>query len=440
MSLEARCGEAAKRLAGTDFVRIVSDDDADGIAAAGVMTRALDRASVPFHLTLDRLHVDEYAGLEAHDAVLLLDQGAGELDRLATHPGQVTILDHHQVEGRAPHALHVNPNEEGVDGTTECCTSTLAMLVALEMGPDNVDLAPVAMAGIVGDRQHVPSVQATNASLVDHLVGENALQAKSWPPLDPDRALAEQLAESVDPFLLDVSGDPNQAQAFVEALGLNPTTPPSMLAADDMRRLTSAIVAHLSAQSAEARACERVAGTRYTGKVAGRAVNAGTLAGMFNACEREDEASLGVAIAHESTSAFDQAHEHASAYDESLLEGLLELVDDPPTPMTAIQVFDAVDPDLVGAHCGLGMTYVFDPSKPTLGLKRSDGNLKISSRATKGLVDAGVDLSIAMSEAADAVDGNGGGHPIAAGAMIPAENREAFLDHVDDIVGDQLGR
>jgi len=44
-----------------------------------------------------------------------------------------------------------------------------------------------------------------------------------------------------------------------------------------------------------------------------------------------------------------------------------------------------------------------------------------------------------MREASRAVDGDGGGHDVAAGATIPAGSQESFVDHADEIVGTQLG-
>jgi RecJ-like exonuclease len=44
-----------------------------------------------------------------------------------------------------------------------------------------------------------------------------------------------------------------------------------------------------------------------------------------------------------------------------------------------------------------------------------------------------------MGESATAVDGEGGGHDVAAGATIPEDSRRTFLDRADAIVGDQLG-
>jgi single-stranded-DNA-specific exonuclease len=62
----------------------------------------------------------------------------------------------------------------------------------------------------------------------------------------------------------------------------------------------------------------------------------------------------------------------------------------------------------------------------------------VSARGSGFLVRDGLDLSVVMSEAADAVGGGGGGHDVAAGATIPREQRDTFLEEADRIVGEQM--
>jgi RecJ-like exonuclease len=67
-----------------------------------------------------------------------------------------------------------------------------------------------------------------------------------------------------------------------------------------------------------------------------------------------------------------------------------------------------------------------------------DNETRISSRGTKYLTDKGLDLALALREAAAEVGGRGGGHPVASGATIPRGEEDAFLEVVDYIVGKQL--
>jgi RecJ-like exonuclease len=56
------------------------------------------------------------------------------------------------------------------------------------------------------------------------------------------------------------------------------------------------------------------------------------------------------------------------------------------------------------------------------------------------MIKKGVDLSYALGEAAKSFNGAGGGHTIAAGAVVPFKDLENFIDIVDEIVGTQINK
>ena len=76
--------------------------------------------------------------------------------------------------------------------------------------------------------------------------------------------------------------------------------------------------------------------------------------------------------------------------------------------------------------------------KPVIGLSRLHNDIKVSGRATRYLVERGVNLGSALADASVNFGGQGGGHDIAAGAMIPYEAKDNFLHLVDQIVEHQL--
>ena len=66
------------------------------------------------------------------------------------------------------------------------------------------------------------------------------------------------------------------------------------------------------------------------------------------------------------------------------------------------------------------------------------GKIKISARGTAYLLDKGLDLAVALGEAAASVNGVGGGHSIASGATIPSDSDKKFLEELDKIIGSQM--
>ena len=87
----------------------------------------------------------------------------------------------------------------------------------------------------------------------------------------------------------------------------------------------------------------------------------------------------------------------------------------------------------VALSCGL-----IEDSKPVLGLSRLHNDIKISGRTVRYMVAKGVDLGKALHDSSANFNGTGGGHDIAAGAMIPYEAKDNFLHLVDEMVEYQL--
>ena len=64
----------------------------------------------------------------------------------------------------------------------------------------------------------------------------------------------------------------------------------------------------------------------------------------------------------------------------------------------------------------------------------------ISSRGTPYQIGKGLNLSEAMREVCGDMGGQGGGHVIASGGIIPRGSEDAFLKALDDFIGHQFAR
>ncbi|MDD5416857.1 MAG: DHH family phosphoesterase, partial [Candidatus Aenigmarchaeota archaeon] len=67
-------------------------------------------------------------------------------------------------------------------------------------------------------------------------------------------------------------------------------------------------------------------------------------------------------------------------------------------------------------------------SKPIFGLANADGEIKVSVRAE------GIDINSVISQAAEYVGGNSGGHMQAAGATIPFGSTDKFIQKCDELI------
>jgi single-stranded-DNA-specific exonuclease len=420
-------------------LRIVSHYDADGIAAAAVMSGALARENRQFHLTMakgfDESLVTRLAK-EGSDTVVFLDMGSGQVESLEKLEGTVIALDHHKPIRKSKKVLQVNPHFHDMDGMTEVCASTLSLLLAVTLDPCNWALAPVALAGAVGDRQHMGGMKGLNRQILDEASDKGYVETQKSLNLKGSTVL-KAISESVDPYFVGLSGRPDNVTAFLDSMKVNPDTPLGSLDEFYRRKLTSMLSLRLMGQGCRPETVEELVTEIHW--IPSLDLSAADLADLLNACGRQDHESLGVAISLGDRDALEEARALRGEYNRKLLEKLLSIEADGAENAEHIQHFEAEDASLAGAECGLAMQYILDQTKPTLALSTAGKKVKVSGRGTKHLVSKGLDLAVAMKRAAEGVKGTGGGHAVASGATIPLDRKDEFVSAVDKIVGKQLG-
>jgi single-stranded-DNA-specific exonuclease len=424
---------------------VVYHYDADGIASASSALRALARLGYPAQATaLAGVERERMAALLASTpgAVLIVDTGFAWLDLYPTHAAPVVVLDHHQYPGapRPPplpeHVAVVNPLDWGVDGMSEMCAATLTWLFTIFLDPRNWDNAPWGLSGAIGDRQHVGGFRGLNARLVEEATHRSLVVPRPGLPLFGP-TLGAAMTHGIDPFVRRLSGRPEAVGRFLDELSLDPARPPASLTADERRRLLEAMRARLEAAPAAPDALKLLDQPRWFLPSLG--LDAEEVSNLQSSAGRAKSPGLGVAYALGDPHAAELLRATEERWREGILKGLLRLEDEGVNSMSSLQWFESPDPTLAGTQAGMAILYLLDADRPVFVFTGGDGTpIKVSSRATRELVDRGLDLSAACRDAALAVGGEGGGHRIASGATIPPGTRSKFLDEANRIVARQL--
>ncbi len=373
---------------------------------------------------------------DGSDAVVLLDMGSSAIPELAHFDGSI-VLDHHVFEGEDPRVVHVNPRKHGMDGSHDACASTLAYLVAVALSPRNVDLAPFAIGGIIGDRQHLDGLSEVNAGIVASGMAAGDVIRGRGLPLSGE-TIGEAIALSNDPFFLGLSGDGQAVDNLLGDLGIDPGASLHEVEAEPVAStaLMGRLTLRLLAQGA---AAENARSTFVDKFVFPRLGSDGQdLSNLVNSTGRLGNPGLGLAAVLGDRSAMKEARRMRKEYRVKVLAGLLDLRGRT-VAMRRLQWFDNDVPNMGGALAGLGVSYILDPRRAAISLTSSGSELKVSARATRALVASGLDLAAALGTAAAGLGGTGGGHPVAAGATVPAEHRDEFLEALDAALVAQVG-
>jgi RecJ-like exonuclease len=463
--LAERAATCADRLRTADSVLLASHIDADGLTSAAIAATALERAGLPVEVVFKKqLDADEIASIAAreYETVLFTDFGSGQLDDIAAHEaaGDFTpvVVDHHQ-PADATTAHHLNPLLEGIDGASELSGAGASYLLARALetdGTDNRDLAALAVVGAVGDMQAIGGeLIGANRDIVADGVEAGVLVAGADLSLygKQTRPLPKLLEYASEVRIPGISNDQAGAVAFLEDLGLELKASGEWrrwvdLADDERQTVASALVQRAVERGVPADKIDSLVGTTYTlaDEATGTELrDASEFSTLLNATARYERADIGLAVClGDRADALERARRLLANHRRNLSEGLEWVKDHGVTREEHLQWFDAGDAireTIVGIVAGMavGVDGV-DPDTPIVAFARKeDEETKVSARGTGRLVAQGLDLSAVMAAASAAVGGGGGGHDVAAGATIPAGQETAFIEHADDVVGEQLG-
>ncbi len=440
-SLSRRLEEASARIKShKGQVRIVSHYDPDGIGAAAVICQMVRRLGLNFRATLSKNLTDEMlaeirSGTPEEQMIIFTDMGSAKISILDDFPHSVIIIDHHQPESEGKKVIHLNPHLFGMDGGREASGSSFALSLAITVDPTNWDMIGPALAGAVGDRQSLGGFTGYNEDLVIAGTKAGLLKVEMLPNIKGG-TIYDSLIESPEPYFKGITGRKREASRFIKWMDMEKEAKISDLNDEKRRFFNSICTLRLLRQGATPEAVGDFITTRCW--INGWNMYADELSSLFNSCSRQGEQTLGLALALGDAAARQRAIELEKAHREFILTNLRELEAEPPKAMENIQYFMNPEVNYAGALAGLGALYFLDTSKATIGMAEKDGTIHVSARAPRALVKRGLNLGAACKEAAEKLDGAGGGHDIAAGATFPLKSQNKFLKEMDRIVGEQL--
>jgi RecJ-like exonuclease len=480
--LADRARRCADRLRDADAVLLASHIDADGLTSAAVAASALERADIPFETVFSKqLDREEVAAIAetGYDTVLFTDFGSGQLDIIAEHEhaGDFTpvIADHHQpatvaADGgtstasgetrRVDTEYHLNPLLEGLDGASELSGAGAAYVLARALEPegtDSRDLAALAVVGAVGDMQDGDGgLQGANEGIVREGVEAGVLEEATDLALygRQTRPLPKLLEYASDARIPGISNDQAGAVTFLAGLDLDLKDDDGDwrrwvdLTTEERRTLVSNLMQHAVSRGVPADRIEDLVGTSYTllAEEPGTELrDVSEFSTLLNATARYERADVGLAVClGDREEALGRARALLRNHRRNLSEGLQWVKSEGVTREENVQWFDAgtrIRETIVGIIAGMAIgADGVDPSVPIVAFaEKSEDEVKVSARGSHRLTRQGLDLSVVMRECSQAVGGDGGGHDVAAGATIPKGTQSAFVERVDELVGEQLG-
>ncbi len=471
-------------------IHIYTHLDADGLSSGAILGRCFLRENLPFQITtLRQLEKEEIAKIsekikKSSNFIIFSDFGSGQylelekrlieekkfnsflildhhLPQKVSEKGDITLIDN--ILTRTNH-WHINPYFFGIDGSQEISGAGLCYYFAKCLNKKNIDLSSIAIVGAIGDIQNKgpnKTFLGLNELILEDAKNHNLIEVINDLNFSSLKPINEAIAYSNDIKLPGLTNDVNKTLLFLQTLGIlienSDGTIKSLneLNQEDKQKISSAIIEYASVKLGikPNLIIKNLIINRYLlrNEIKGSELNdASEFSNLLNACGRNNNASLGIAIAMgDRKKSYQKSQEILKNYKKSLFTSLTWIHENNKIQQKEyIQYFfgeDKIPENIIGT---ISSMLIFDrdkkvdKSKPIFGLaKREDEEVyKVSGRAHEKIVDKGINLSKAIREACElsGLDVLGGGHPPAAGTKIPIEKVELFLENCNSVIQQQI--
>jgi len=457
---EAALDQAAedfKKIDKVQTIKLISNLDADGITAAAIMIKVLERLNLSYSLCILHQLKDENAkelAGEDYGQYIFCDLGSGQLNSLNKYFSgkKILVLDHHEIQGKpGENIVHINPHNFGFNGSSEISAAGVCFFFAKSISKENEELAYLAVIGAIGDVQEKGGFKELNKSILDIAVKNGKIRVEKGLKLFglQTRPIHKLLEYSSDLGIPGVTGSESGAVQFLKRLNIEPSDSKGRwrtfndLSEDEKKRLTAGIV--MKRQTAGLANPEDIFTNVYIleDEKPGHFRDAKEFSTLLNSCGRLNNASFGIgaclgdkkqrakAVANlmdykkEIINSMNWYKEHiAKEKSDRIIKGNNYII---------INAKDNVLSTMIGTIASMiSKNNEVENNVFVLSMARNNDNTTKVSLRIAGNPES-VDLKSIISELIERVGGEAGGHQYAAGAIIETEKEEKFIEEAKSL-------
>jgi RecJ-like exonuclease len=404
-------------------IQIISHHDSDGITAASIMAKALQRINRQFSVRIvKQLEEQIIKELPENNVIIFLDLGSNSFNYIKELKTEVFILDHHEInqEEISQNATVINPhlfNEEEVSG------AGIAYLFAKEINEQNTDLAYLAVIGMVGDL-----LEKNIGKLYNTIIKDSKVIVKKGIILYPaTRPINKTLEYSSEIYIPGVTGSSIGTSNFIRDLGIKPINNQYKsiieLNEEETSKLLTAIALKISEDHSN------LIGNIYLINFFNRTEDVRQISAMINACSRLGESGTAIAFCLQNKKARIKAETIYTKYKQSIvkaLEDLPKLKRIEKNNYIIINGEDKIKDTIIGTIASiLSHSKSYEEGKAIIAMAYNENKIKVSARIVG---KNGKNLRNLLSSVIDEVGGEVGGHKFAAGCLVEKDKEKQFIE------------
>lgn len=443
MSLDKAIEKAVtkfKELSRDHFIKIISHLDTDGISAAAIIARALQKNDKKFSIRIikqldcESLKVIMEESFGKKEILFFIDLGTSFLEILDNCSNPVFILDHHQFEElpEISNAINYINSRSYNEGLT---ASGLAFFFAKELNESS--FPELAILGVVGDMQDQQISKLNNIILKDS--NEKIKIKKGLKIFSSTRPLHKALEFSSNIFIPGVTGNPAGTLNMLREVDIkikNEYGYRTLLDLDEneLSRLVTAIVLRRLDLFNIEKEADEIIGNVYMIKIFNHFEDAREVSTLINACSRLGHSEIALGFCLGSSIDKIKAEEIYNEYKHSLIKALTWVSITKKIECEKYVIINAknnIKDALIGTIVSIiASSFLYPKGTAIIGMaQRDDGKIKVSARISGHGEE--INLKEVIANVARKIDVEDfGGHEAAAGCLIPKAKENLFIDSI----------
>jgi len=406
-------------------VRVISHHDTDGITAAAIMISTLKRLDRIFSLSISKQFPDNIS-IPKNEMLVFLDMGSSNLHNLSEF-NDVFVIDHHEITSKKPdNVILINPH---LFGEEQISASGLAYLFAKNIDKQNIDLANLAVIGMVGD------MLEKNISKLSNLIIEDAeVTIKKGLLLYPStRPIHKTLEFSSSMFIPGVTGNSRGVLEVLREVGIEKVNGEyksliELSEEENSKLITSILLRRIDKNNTE------IIGNIYLVKMFNKLEDARELSAMINACSRLGFSEISLLICLGNRQARLKAEKIYADYKQHLIAALNFVSTNKiiGKNYVIVNAKDNIKDTIIGTVASIiSVSSMYEEGTIIITMAYCDDKIKVSARIAGR---NGRNVREILEAVTNKIGGECGGHAQAAGCYISKEKEEIFINCITKVL------
>jgi len=406
---------------------VVSHFDTDGITSAAIMAKTLKRLDKRFSVKIVKSLSPEIINKLPKDKIILfLDLASGSLSHIQeANLEKVFIIDHHELpiesETLADEIEMINPQ---LNGKEKISSAGLVYLFCKEIDSSNIDLAKLAVLGMIGDLMDKEIENLDNGNLLS----EADITKRSGLMIYPaTRPLNRALEYCSQPYIPGVTGNSEGAIELLRESGIEPINKRYKnlieLTEEEMKKLVTGIMLR------NPKAHRDITGDIFLIKFFNKMEDARELSARVNACSRLGQSDIALRFCMEISNAKKEAEEIHAKYKQHIISGLQFASEAEKISGKGFVILNAeqnIKDTVIGTIASiLSNSLSYDEGTVIIALAHYEDKIKVSARSVG---NTGRNVRKVLDSVVREIGGEVGGHEFAAGCNISIEHEKRFID------------